>query len=179
VREAGSRHAYRDPLAFLPPLATPAPEPPAAVPAPSPAPAPPALAPTPRSAPRPGRLPAPRRVPSRSGTERKQRRREATRQAAERLSGRPIRARRRGHSSSPRSGPGRQSRSGDRRRSPPPPGVGPRRRNHPPPPAAAPTSAWPWPAWACCSRPRPWRSAATHATPAGVGARRSRVAAPE
>jgi hypothetical protein len=63
VREAGSRHAYRDPLAFLPPLAAPAPAPPAAVPAPAPAPAPPALAPTPRSAPRPRRLPAPRRVP--------------------------------------------------------------------------------------------------------------------
>jgi hypothetical protein len=63
VREAGSRHAYRDPLAFLPPLAAPGPEPPAAVPAPAPAPAPPALAPAPRSAPTPGRLPAPRRVP--------------------------------------------------------------------------------------------------------------------
>jgi Peptidase family M23 len=63
VREAGSRHAYRDPLAFLPPLAAPGPEPPAAVPAPAPAPAPPAVAPAPRSAPRPGRLPAPRRVP--------------------------------------------------------------------------------------------------------------------
>jgi hypothetical protein len=63
VREAGSRHAYRDPLAFLPPLPTPAPEPRAAVPAPAPAPAPPALAPTPRGAPRPVRLPGPRRVP--------------------------------------------------------------------------------------------------------------------
>jgi hypothetical protein len=63
VRDADSRHAYRDPLAFLPPLPTVAPEPPAAVPSPVPAPSPPALAPAPRSAPSPGRSPAPRRVP--------------------------------------------------------------------------------------------------------------------
>jgi hypothetical protein len=49
IREAGSRHAYRDPLDFLPPLARPVgqPEPPAGAPAPAPAPAPLAVPPAP------------------------------------------------------------------------------------------------------------------------------------
>ena len=78
VRDAGTRHDYHDPLAFLPPA--PAPHaPPAPSPAPAPAPAPPAPAPVgrprpapaPRAAPRPvarrlpagHRLPAPHRLP--------------------------------------------------------------------------------------------------------------------
>jgi Peptidase family M23 len=55
VRDAGTRHDYRDPLAFLPPAPpSPAPEPPAAAPAPAtgPEPAPPAAVPV-RSRPRP------------------------------------------------------------------------------------------------------------------------------
>ena len=79
VRDAGTRHAYHDPLGLLPPAppASPTPEPPAPVPAPSPessppppspipAPVPqmtplPADAPVPRAAPRPSRhrLPSP------------------------------------------------------------------------------------------------------------------------
>jgi hypothetical protein len=68
VRDAGTRHDYHDPLAFLPPPASaPAPEPPAAAPAPAPAPAPPAAAPVtvPRTAPLPAPPRAPRRVPHR------------------------------------------------------------------------------------------------------------------
>jgi hypothetical protein len=67
VREAGTRHAYRDPLGFLPPQppATPAPQPPNPAPAPESAP-PVAPAPTPaaRSVPDgvPRGAPAPRRV---------------------------------------------------------------------------------------------------------------------
>lgn len=67
VREAGSRHAYRNPLDFLPtpqaPLAPDAPHP-----APSPVPVPTPLAPAPAPAGEPGRVPvggrAPRRVPA-------------------------------------------------------------------------------------------------------------------
>jgi Peptidase family M23 len=62
VRTAGSRHDYRDPLAFLPPPAPPAPsERPA--PAPTPAPSRPAPAPLPAPARRP--LPAPVPAPAR------------------------------------------------------------------------------------------------------------------
>jgi Peptidase family M23 len=67
VREAGSRHAYHDPLDLLPRPT--APRPPEGAPAPEPAPVPisPAPAPTPISAPEPRRIPvrapAPRRVP--------------------------------------------------------------------------------------------------------------------
>jgi hypothetical protein len=67
VRDAGSRHAYHDPLALLPPAA--APERPRETPSPSPAPVPvtPAPAPEPIRIPAPGgapgRLPAPSRVP--------------------------------------------------------------------------------------------------------------------
>ena len=68
VREAGTRHAYRDPLELLPPRpAPPAPESPhpTPVPAPSPTPATPAPSPVPERAPRgaPEGHPAPRRVP--------------------------------------------------------------------------------------------------------------------
>jgi hypothetical protein len=78
VRDAGSRHAYHDPLGFLPPLATPrAPDAPSPATAPEPVTAPPAGAPAPlratapRAAPRvapvrrPARRPAPagRRAP--------------------------------------------------------------------------------------------------------------------
>jgi hypothetical protein len=59
VRDAGSRHAYRDPLAFLP-AAPPAHEDPRAAPAPEPAPAPLAPAPAPARVPKGGRAPAPR-----------------------------------------------------------------------------------------------------------------------
>jgi hypothetical protein len=74
VRDAGTRHAYHDPLAFLPaPPATPAPNPPAPAPAPGPAPAPqpappdavpaPALRPEPAPRRAPRAEPIPRRVP--------------------------------------------------------------------------------------------------------------------
>ncbi len=59
VREAGSRHAYRDPLAFLPPPSAPAPEAPATAPLPEPVPAAPVTSPEPLRAPSPAR----RRVP--------------------------------------------------------------------------------------------------------------------
>ena len=65
VRDAGSRHAYHDPLAFLPPPTVT--QPPREVPAPqaSPVPVGPAPAPVPAPAPSPRRVPtgAPRRVP--------------------------------------------------------------------------------------------------------------------
>jgi hypothetical protein len=67
VREAGSRHAYRDPLAFLPPPSAPAPEAPAAPPLPEPVPAAPVASPEPVRAPSPARrrIPGARRVPVR------------------------------------------------------------------------------------------------------------------
>jgi Peptidase family M23 len=65
VRDAGSRHAYHDPLGFLPPPA--ATQPPRGAPAPQPSPVPvgPAPVPVPAPAPSPHRVPAgaPRRVP--------------------------------------------------------------------------------------------------------------------
>jgi hypothetical protein len=67
VRDAGSRHAYHDPLHFLPPPT--APQPPREAPAPQPAPVPVAPAPAPLPAPVGRRVPvrvpagAPRRVP--------------------------------------------------------------------------------------------------------------------
>jgi Peptidase family M23 len=65
VRDAGSRHAYHDPLRFLPPPT--APQPPREAPAPQPAPVPVAPAPAPLPAPAgrrvPIRAPAQRRVP--------------------------------------------------------------------------------------------------------------------
>jgi hypothetical protein len=67
VRDAGSRHAYHDPLGFLPPPA--ATQPPRGAPAPEPAPVPisPGPAPAPVNAPATRRIPvgapAPRRVP--------------------------------------------------------------------------------------------------------------------
>jgi Peptidase family M23 len=66
VREAGSRHAYRDPLDFLPPRpAPPAPEPPPATPVPVPAPVRPSPSPVGEGSPRavPVGQRAPRRVP--------------------------------------------------------------------------------------------------------------------
>jgi hypothetical protein len=57
VRDAGSRHAYRDPLAFLP-AAPPTRENPLAAPAPEPAPAPFAPAPAPVAVPKGRRAPA-------------------------------------------------------------------------------------------------------------------------
>lgn len=61
VRDAGTRHDYHDPLAFLPPPAppAPAPEPPPPAPATAPQPAPPAAAPVgaPRVVPEPRGLP--------------------------------------------------------------------------------------------------------------------------
>jgi Peptidase family M23 len=62
VREAGSRHAYRDPLAFLP-AAPPAAEGPRGAPAPQPAPAPN----PPQPVPAPPAVPAGERVPARRG----------------------------------------------------------------------------------------------------------------
>jgi hypothetical protein len=61
VREARDRHAYRDPLDFLPPLASPVVEPPSAVPVTSPDPvtAPPAGAPVLARAPEGAAAPAP------------------------------------------------------------------------------------------------------------------------
>ncbi len=67
VRDAGTRHDYRDPLALLPPPpATRAPEPPPAAPAPAPEPAPPAAAPVPAPRPQPSPLGAPRAAPRRA-----------------------------------------------------------------------------------------------------------------
>ena len=72
VRDAGTRYAYHDPLAFLPPPpGAPAPDPPASAPAPAPEPARPAPAPAPAPrAPAPvaaplATAPARRRVPGR------------------------------------------------------------------------------------------------------------------
>ena len=66
VRDAGSRHAYHDPLSFLPPHPA-APEGPRETPAPQPAPAPARPAPAPVEAPTGRRVPVPaphaRRVP--------------------------------------------------------------------------------------------------------------------
>jgi hypothetical protein len=72
VRDAGTRHAYHDPLSFLPPppvapepnppAPAPAPAPEPARPAPTPAPAPAGLA-SPRGAPAPGRAPAAQATP--------------------------------------------------------------------------------------------------------------------
>lgn len=64
VREAGTRHAYLDPLSLLPPATAPPPSE-APRPAPSPAPAPLAArpAPAPTGAPRPAPEPAPRGAP--------------------------------------------------------------------------------------------------------------------
>jgi hypothetical protein len=67
VRDAGTRHAYHDPLAFLPPAppARPTPEPPTPAPAPRPAPTPPSPmpAPAPHAAPGSRRAPTPRLAP--------------------------------------------------------------------------------------------------------------------
>lgn len=64
VREAGTRHAYHDPLRFLAPAppASPVPEAPAPAPAAEPT-RPPAPVPVPRRAPAPRAVPVPRRVP--------------------------------------------------------------------------------------------------------------------
>lgn len=66
VREAGSRHAYIDPLGLLgPPVAPPSEAPrPAPVPVEAPVPVAPAPAPVPRAAPVPRTAPAPRPVPA-------------------------------------------------------------------------------------------------------------------
>jgi hypothetical protein len=65
VRDAGTRHDYRDPLGFLPPPpAGPAPEPPVTAPAPAPAPAPRAPSAAPVTAPRPAPVRAPRAAPT-------------------------------------------------------------------------------------------------------------------
>jgi peptidase M23-like protein len=65
VREAGTRHAYRDPLSLLPARpAAPAPEPPPAAPVTAPAPVAPRPAPAPARRPEPGRRPAPVRRPA-------------------------------------------------------------------------------------------------------------------
>ena len=58
VRESGSRHAYRDPLALLGPPPAAAPNDPLPAPAPVPVPAPVAPAPAPLPAPAPGGVPA-------------------------------------------------------------------------------------------------------------------------
>jgi Peptidase family M23 len=63
VRTAGERHAYLDPLAFLPPLPVAAPERPDASPAPAPVTAAPVPAPAPLAAPLPRRVPRARPVP--------------------------------------------------------------------------------------------------------------------
>ena len=77
VREAGTRHAYVDPLSMLPPATAPPPsEAPRPVPAPAPAPLSPMPAPVsepaPRGAPRPAPVPrgVPRPAPARRGVPR-------------------------------------------------------------------------------------------------------------
>jgi hypothetical protein len=75
VREAGTRHGYRDPLTLLPPLHSPRPEPPPTAPVPLPTPLRPAPAPGPQAVPaprrhtvpHPGPATAPRRAPAASG----------------------------------------------------------------------------------------------------------------
>ena len=67
VREAGTRHAYRDPLDFLPPLPgppPPQPDPPPGAPAPVPAPVRPEPVPAPDQIPAGRRVPAGRRIPA-------------------------------------------------------------------------------------------------------------------
>ena len=67
VREAGTRHAYRDPLDFLPPLPgppPPQPDPPPGAPAPLPAPVRPEPVPAPDQIPAGRRVPAGRRIPA-------------------------------------------------------------------------------------------------------------------
>ena len=61
IRDAGTRHGYHDPLAFLPPAPVPKAQP---RPAPAPHPIPVPSAPEPAPAPRLGPAPAPRRVPA-------------------------------------------------------------------------------------------------------------------
>jgi hypothetical protein len=61
VREAGTRHAYIDPLSMLPPVTVP---PPGEAPKPAPAPAPAPLSPVPAPAPTPAPSGAPRPAPS-------------------------------------------------------------------------------------------------------------------
>ena len=64
VRDAGTRHAYHDPLNFLPPpTGAPRPSPPASAPVPAPRPVQPVAAPAPRVAPRPDTPPRPHAVP--------------------------------------------------------------------------------------------------------------------
>lgn len=65
VRDAGSRHAYHDPLGFLPPLAPPTAPEPRGAPAPVRVPVPLARAPEPVRAPVPTRAPWPVRAPGR------------------------------------------------------------------------------------------------------------------
>jgi peptidase M23-like protein len=65
VREAGTPHAYRNPLDFLPPLQVPTPEAPRPGPSPAPAPTPPAPAPAPAGEHAPRRVPAGGRAPHR------------------------------------------------------------------------------------------------------------------
>ena len=67
VRDAGTRHGYRDPLAFLPPPSAPGPKAPATAPLPEPVPAPPVVAPEPVRVPSPvrRRVPGSRRIPVR------------------------------------------------------------------------------------------------------------------
>jgi murein DD-endopeptidase MepM/ murein hydrolase activator NlpD len=70
VRDAGTRHAYHDPLNFLPPpAAAPRPSPPAGAPAPAPRPAQPVAAPVPApgAAPHPDLAPRPDPVTRRQG----------------------------------------------------------------------------------------------------------------
>jgi hypothetical protein len=68
VREAGTRHAYRNPLEFLPPPPLPVPEAPPPGPSPAPAPIPLTPAPAPAGERAPRRVPAgeraPRRIPA-------------------------------------------------------------------------------------------------------------------
>lgn len=64
VRDAGSRHAYHDPLSFLPRVASP-PESPRRTPGPAPVPLMPAPAPEPVRVPAGGRVPASRPAPAR------------------------------------------------------------------------------------------------------------------
>jgi hypothetical protein len=67
VRDAGTRHAYHDPLSLLPPppAANPKPDPPSPAPAPAPNPAPPVTAPVPVPVPVAEGAPAPRGAPGR------------------------------------------------------------------------------------------------------------------
>ena len=171
VREAGSRHAYRDPLAFLPPPPAPAPEAPATAPLPEPVPALPVVAPEHLRAPSPARraLPGARRIPVRRPAPAPHRAplpgRSPLRGAAPQPSHRAARGagagRAAGHRAATAAGAGRAS------------GAGSLRSRRP-----APARRSSGPTWGCRPRASPRRRTARTWSPLGAPRPRSRPPAP-